>query len=379
MTTTELGSFFLGGFECSSHKRADGRRLDLLRTTFHDSLAAQDYQQLQAFGISAARDGLRWHLIEPIPGQYDWSSVLPMLDAARSTGMRIIWDLCHYGWPDHLDIWSPDFITSFARFSREAARLVKDHTGRSGLYCPVNEMSYWAWAGGDMAQINPCATGRGGELKRQLVRAAIAAAKAIREVDLRAKFVTAEPIIHVAPGGWGPEAERDAENYRLSQFEATDLLTGRLEPQLGGEDACLDIVGLNFYPGNQWYLGGSTIPMGHHDYRPLSQMLIEVYDRYRRPILITETGAEGSAAASWLHYVCSEVEEALERGVPVMGICLYPVLDYPGWENDRMCEVGLLGAPGAGGSRNVHEKLAAELRRYGHLRALSPEKVVAHA
>src|SRR3954469_11673652 len=105
ITTDEFGSFFLGGFECSSHKRSDGRRLDLLRTTHHDALAAQDYQQLRSCGISAVRDGLRWHLIEPAPGQYDWSSVEPMIDAARTSGMRVIWDLCHYGWPDHIDIW----------------------------------------------------------------------------------------------------------------------------------------------------------------------------------------------------------------------------------------------------------------------------------
>ena len=35
--------------------------------------------------------------------------------------------------------------------------------------------------------------------------------------------------------------------------------------------------------------------------------------------------------------------QAQARGVQVEGICLYPVLDYPGWENGRTCEVGLLG------------------------------------
>ncbi|RWX78964.1 beta-glucosidase [Neorhizobium lilium] len=378
ISSDDFGSFFLGGFECSSHKRADGRRLDLLRTTFHDALATQDYQQLRQCGISAARDGFRWHLIESTPGQYDWSSVLPALDAARANGIRVIWDLCHYGYPDHVDIWSQDFIDSFCRFSREAARLVRERTGRSGIYCPINEISYWAWAGGDMAQINPCVTGRGAELKHQLVRAGAASAKAIREVDPGAKFLTAEPVIHVAPGGPEPEAEWAAENYRISQYEAVDFLIGRNEPQLGGHDGCLDIIGLNFYPANQWYLGGSTIPMGHHDYRPLSRMLVETYERYRRPILITETGAEGSAAAPWLHYVCAEVEDALAEGVPVLGICLYPILDYPGWENDRMCEVGLFGAPGPGGVRKVHERLLAEIRRHDHL-APAAQKMVAYA
>jgi hypothetical protein len=69
------------------------------------------------------------------------------------------------------------------------------------------------------------------------------------------------------------------------------------------------------------------------------------------------------------------VEEALAQGVPVLGICLYPVLDYPGWENDRMCEVGLLGAPGVAGMRKVHKRLLQEMQRHSYLSAGSVERV----
>src|ERR1044072_9254209 len=123
-----LRSFFMGGFECSTHRRADGRRLDLLAATGHDRHALADYQALTQHGINVARDGLRWHLIELSPGQYDWSSVLPMLRAARETGTQIIWDLCHYGWPDDLDIWSEDFIERFARFAAAASQVIRDET-----------------------------------------------------------------------------------------------------------------------------------------------------------------------------------------------------------------------------------------------------------
>jgi hypothetical protein len=39
-------SFFLGGFECSNHRRSDGRRLDLIAATGHDRWAAHDYAEL---------------------------------------------------------------------------------------------------------------------------------------------------------------------------------------------------------------------------------------------------------------------------------------------------------------------------------------------
>ncbi|GGE28590.1 beta-glucosidase [Agaricicola taiwanensis] len=358
-----FNSFFLGGFECSSHRRPDGRRLDLLSATGHDRMTDADYRQLSAHGMAAVRDGLRWHLIESAPGHYDWSSFLPMLRSAEALGTQVVWDLCHYGWPDHLDIWSKDFPDHFGRFAAAVARLVRDETGPQAFYCPVNEISYWAWAGAEVGRINPCAVGRAGELKRQLVRSAIAAIEAIRAEDPTARFITAEPLINVVSGSPEPQHIFDAEQYRLSQFEAVDLLTGRIEPGLGGRSDYLDVVGINFYPDNQWYLGGSTIPLGHHAYRPLSEMLEEVQARYGRPILIAETGAEGSARPAWLHYIGAEVRDARARGISVEGICLYPVLDYPGWENERLCQVGLLGEAEGWEKRSVCVRTASELRR----------------
>jgi hypothetical protein len=73
----------MGGFECSNHRRSDGRRLDLLAATGHDRWAAHDYAVLHRHGLHSVRDGLRWHLIEQAPGQYDWSTFLPMLQAAQ--------------------------------------------------------------------------------------------------------------------------------------------------------------------------------------------------------------------------------------------------------------------------------------------------------
>jgi hypothetical protein len=107
MSGITFQSFFMAGFECSSHRRPDGVRLDLLDSTGHAALAAEDYRACAAHGLLTARDGLRWHLIEQVPGRYDWSSWLPMLEAAAQVGIEVIWDLLHYGSPDHLDRAAP--------------------------------------------------------------------------------------------------------------------------------------------------------------------------------------------------------------------------------------------------------------------------------
>src|SRR4051794_31475831 len=110
-------SFFMGGFECSTHRRADGQRLDLIAGSRHDMLGERDYRQASELGIRTIRDGVRWHLVAARPGQYDWSSCLPLLRAAEAAGSQVIWDLCHYGWPDHIDIWSAGFIEGFAAYA----------------------------------------------------------------------------------------------------------------------------------------------------------------------------------------------------------------------------------------------------------------------
>src|ERR1700755_2994128 len=112
-----FASFLQAGFECASHRRRDGVRLDLIRATGHDSHVLQDYRQCKQLGFGTLRDGLRWHLIEKSAGKYDWSSWLPALEAAEQAGVEIIWDLFHYGSPHPVDQAGGGFpppLTTFA-------------------------------------------------------------------------------------------------------------------------------------------------------------------------------------------------------------------------------------------------------------------------
>lgn len=341
-------SFIQGGFECSTHSRAHDRaRVDVIAATGHDHRAAEDYTILSRLGLRTVRDGLRWHLIERTPGIYQWDSLDQQLAAARSVGTQVIWDLMHYGWPDDLDIWSPQFSNRFAAFAAAAAQHVRSVGKGPCFYTPINEISFLAWGGGDAAYLNPFARGRGFELKAQLARASIVAMRAIRAVDPGARFVHAEPSIHILTDPERPHEAAAAQGHRKAQFQAWDMIAGRSWPQLGGEEQYLDIIGVNFYHNNQWIHGGPPIERNGKGYRPFHQMLAETYARYGRPIFVAETGIEGDARADWFRYVHDEVTEARRRGVPVEGICLYPVMDHPGWDDDRACPNGLI-TPGRG-------------------------------
>jgi hypothetical protein len=365
-------SFFMAGFECSSHRRGDGRRLDILARTQHDRLAASDYRLVAAYGMKTVRDGVRWHLVENRPRRYDFASFLPMLRAARDTKTQVIWDLFHYGWPGYIDIWRPDFVSRFAQFAGAVANVVRQETDETPFYTVMNEISFMAWAGGDVGYLNPFARHRGGELKRILVRAAIQAIEAIRDVDPQARFVSAEPAINISARTSAPaDVERGAIRHDM-QFEANDLLAGLREPELGGRPDLLDIIGVNYYFNNQWIDEGEKIYLGDGRYRPFHKLLAETHQRYRRPIFIAETGTESGGRASWLHYVCDEVSLAQHLGTPVEGICLYPILNHHGWDDDRHCHNGLFCGIDPGGGREVHAPLAAELARQQGFLRLAP-------
>lgn len=373
MVATSFDSFFQAGFECSSHRRRDGVRLDLIKATAHDRHVLQDYRLCTELGFRTIRDGLRWHLIEKSPGRYDWSSWMPALEAAEQTSVQVIWDLFHYGSPDHVDQAAPDFPDRFAEFAVAAVEVQQSISNRSPLVCPLNEISFMSWAV-EVDYFPRVGPKKLGWFKRQLVKTAVTGARAIRKRWPKASLVWAEPLVHIAPRDHRRPEMRAAEAYRQGQFEAYDWITGKAEPELGGDPSLVDAIGLNFYPHNQWYYRGPTIPMGHHEYRPLADMLLEVAERYGRPIFISETGAEGSGKPSWLHYVCNEVRDATSRGAKINGLCWYPITAYPGWDNSRHAEAGLLSTITSEGTRHVDERLFAEFEAQREMFALSSDR-----
>jgi hypothetical protein len=356
-------SFFMGGFECSTFHRRDGTRLDLVASTKHDVFCREDYLRLKARGILVAREGLRWHLIEKRAHDYDFSSALPMIRHSRDLGIQVLWDLCHYGWPDDIDLFSTEFVRRFERFSAAFARVLRDETAGPCFFAPINEISFFSWAAAEAAQMGPYLRHRGFELKCQLVRAAIAAMEAVWAEIPEARFLHVDPAVHIVANPARPHLTAQGEAYRRAQYQAWEMIAGRICPELGGDEKYLDIVGVNYYPHNQWEFKGKMIPRTDRRYRPFSEILLEVYQRFERPMLIAETGTEARQRAGWLRYVGEQARIAMDSGVPLHGICLYPILNHPGWADNRHCHNGLWDYADKKGRRAICRSLAAELKR----------------
>jgi beta-glucosidase/6-phospho-beta-glucosidase/beta-galactosidase len=357
-------SFFMGGFECSTHRLLAGERLDLIASTAHDRHAALDYERLHNIGIKTARDGIRWHLIEKRPYEYDFSPVIPMVRAARATNTQVIWDVCHYGWPDDLDIFRPEFVKRFAALTRNFARVLREEGDEAPFLAPINEISFVAWGGGEEGYLNPFEHGRGNELKRQLVRASIEAIESIWDVCPDARIASIDPLIHVVANPNASRAEQQAvDAHNRSQFDAWDMIAGRVCPQLGGAEKYLDVIGVNYYVHNQWLYKGLPLPRTDPRYKPFRRLLKEMCDRYRRPLFIAETGIEDDLRPEWLAYICDETVAALRAGVQVEGLCLYPIVNHPGWNDARHCHNGLWDYCDDNGHREVYTPLVNEIKR----------------
>ncbi|MBT9392006.1 amine oxidase [Hymenobacter sp. NST-14] len=371
--SSPFASFWMAGFECTDQLNAFGHRVDFLPLTGHLELLDQDYAALGPHGLHTVREGIRWSQVERRPYQYDWRAVQRLLDAGRRHGIQQIWDLCHFGYPDDLTPLHPLFARRFAALCRAFVDFYRQQRPNEVLIVtPINEVSFMSWLGGDVRGTAPYCVGQGWEVKRGLMRAYIEGVAALREADPGIRLLTTEPLVNIVPRrDAGPAEIRRARAAHQDQFQSVDMLAGRLCPELGGRPEYLDLLGFNYYYNNQWQREPHEILRWANDdhdprFRPLSFLLHDAYQRYHRPVVLTETSHPGPDRPHWLRMVAEEGARALAAGVPLLGACLYPIIDRPDWDHlTPWHHAGLWDAdptqPNPGLSRKLHQPTAAAL------------------
>jgi hypothetical protein len=335
-TSHLFDSFWQAGFESACHINRNGQRLDMAAMTQHDQNLQEDYSRLNPFGIRTIREGIPWHIVDVGPS-FDFAPLASRAEAAQEAGLQVIWSLFHFGWPDELDLLSSRFIDRFVRYSKAVARFIRETSDRVPFYVPVNEISFLSWAAGEKGFIYPFGHDCASAIKRQLVRAVVASVNAIWEEDPRARIIHTDPLIQVVAPFSQPELAQEAARQSQSQAEAWDMIAGYQCPELEGHPSYLDILGVNFYHGNQWELGGDRLRWEDSPrdsrWKPLSVLLEDVFKHYKRPLFVAETSHFGSGRVPWIKEVTLEVLQARRLSVPVEGICIYPILDRPDWED----------------------------------------------
>jgi len=330
-------SYWQAGYEGADHINHAGLALSMNHSNDHLGRVREDYALLRQFGILTVRESVGWRLVEQA-GQFDFSSLEERARIAQEMGLQICWTFCHYGWPLDVDVFSPQFVTRFSRFCTALCEFLAPFSEAAPVYSPINEISFTSW--GLSAHMFTCANmdrpNAGGEGKRQLVRATIAACDAIWKVNPHARILQCDPLIHVCAPLDRPDWAASAAMWRESQFEAFDMLAGKVAPELGGAPRYLDLIGLNYYHSNQWESGSNVRLWWHLDDKrriPLHTLLLEVCQRYQRPVLLAETSHVGSGRGVWIREMAQETALARQKGGDVRGIGIYPIIDRPDWED----------------------------------------------
>jgi beta-glucosidase/6-phospho-beta-glucosidase/beta-galactosidase len=371
-------SFWWGGYECTDQLNAFGNRVDFLPLTGHLQLLDEDYADLGQFQVKTVREGIRWAHIEKTPYHYDWSTVKTMLDAGQRHGIQQVWDICHFGFPDDLTPLHPMFARRFAALCRAFVDFYRSERPEGVLIVtPINEVSFLSWAGGEVRATSPYGVRLGWEVKYALMRAYIEGVVALREADPGIRILTTEPLVNVvAPHNASPQQKREARQHHEWQYQATDILAGRVSPELGGRPEFMDIIGFNYYYDNQWEVGTGH-RLGWNDSHPdsrwrnLRELLKEGYHRYGRPVALTETSHPGIDRPLWLKMIGRECAAAIQQGVPLLGACIYPMVDRPDWDFlDNWHHSGLWDAalrPDGPPQRVLHQPSAEGLREAQHM------------
>jgi hypothetical protein len=151
------------------------------------------------------------------------------------------------------------------------------------------------------------------------------------------------------------------------------VLAGRASPESGGAPEVLDIVGANCYSFGQMEFRerGPHQALGPDDprIRPLCELLSKMWQRYRCPMIIAETSGLHDGREEWLKDVMEEALAAVDEGIDLHGICLFPAVDMPDWHTGEWLHNGLCDLVDEGGElrRVPCQPYIDELRRWQRL------------
>jgi beta-glucosidase/6-phospho-beta-glucosidase/beta-galactosidase len=340
-------TFFISGFECSTFLWKEKNRRNLIVETQHDKFVDQDYELLRELGIAVSREGIPWPLVDN-QGVYDFSSIDPMIAAMQKQKILPIWDLCHYGYPDDLDPFTDQFIDRFAKYCSAVAAYVSQHLPGPYYFTPINEITFFSFCGGEWGWVAPYKKTKEERFsfRLQLCKAAIAGVKAIRKILPDARMVHIDPLVHVVAPKDRPDLEQAAwHETHVDTFLAWDILFGKEHPELGGSPEILDIVGANNYSfGQMEYKENGphqALDPGDDRIESLCSLMSRVWERYKRPIIIGETSGMKDGRAAWLNDVMEEALAAVDQGMDLHGVCLFPAVDMPDWHTGEWLNNGI--------------------------------------
>ena len=355
--------------------------IDQYAWTQHDRFWKDDFRRVRnELGCRWMRYSVHWHQIEKSPGNFDWSWSDKRIDFASDLGINLIIDLVHFGTP----AWLPDafgdidFPIALERFSREFGRR---YAGRIPSICPINEPLITALFSGDVGVWPPHGKSLSSYMTvlSRTTQGLARSITALRETMPGVEIVICDALefaseCPAAEDNCGSEILRglreDVALRNNRRHVVLDLITGRVdqEHQLHKwlvnhgfspmdlnwflrNAVEIDLIGLDYYTHSEMEL----YPVADHwrqrvpaKLAGLKQTARDYWDRYRLPLMITETSCCGpdERRQEWLDFTVSDLRVLRSEGIPVIGYTWWPLLDHLDWDGALLHQIGKIHAVG---------------------------------
>lgn len=394
-----------GGVECSVVRLRDGTR-DQLRETGHFHRTG-DLRLIAGMGIKTLRYPVLWELVAG-DGSYDWQWPDARLGELRRLGIRPIAGLIHHGsGPKSTHVLDPEF-----------ARLLAGYAGRVAerypwleMFTPINEPLTTARISGLYGLWPPHGTCEATCFRLTVAqcRAIASAMKAIRRHIPRAQLVQTEDFGRVFST---PRLRYQADYENERRWLSLDLLSGLVQDDhpfhrrlldagvdprqladLAADPCPPNLIGIDYYltsdrmldddlgryPSEQaggngihTYVDVAAVRSERASQSRLQFRLKEIWDRYHRPIAVTElhNGCTREEQLRWLIEGWQEAKAARNNGADIRAVTAWSLFGATDWNSmlvhrEGYYESGALDVRDASPRRTIIADAVSEIAKNG--------------
>lgn len=337
----------------------------------------EDFEYMRQAGHTGYRMSVEWARVEPRRGEWDEEAIAhtaAMLDALRARGIAVCLTLYHWTlpkWVQDAGGWTNREMVE--RFGMFAERVVEAMGDRVTAWVTLNEPLVPVTAG-FVAGIYPPEKKNlflAMKVFRNLLRGHAAAAAAIRrrfpdariglalslpywealnkDNPIEVKLIDAMRFLHnhamqdalvsgrvPFPYGTGQTIEGLADSFT---YVGVNYYTRfRLRPKLKMPTGLVDLLYIEpGTPKNE--MGWENYPPGFH------AVLMDMHERYGKPIYITENGVADGTDRMRPHYLLThlaQMHRAIRDGVDVRGYFQWTLIDNFEWQEGWRPKVGLM-------------------------------------
>ena len=360
------GAFrFATGIECSYPTIQNGKlRRDQMQETGHYDRYEEDFGLIAELGLKSVRYGLPLHKVHLGPGRFDWSFADAAMAELKRLDIHPILDLLHFGVPDWWgDFQNPELPILFEEYcDAVAARYpwVRAYTPVNEIYVTVRNSARDGIWNEQKSDDRSFVTAM-----KHVVAANIVGCQALARRRNDLIIVQSESAEYTHEVAASPSDKVRLDNQL--RFLSLDLLyahsssaevmlflldNGMTRDEyawfMRGEPPGYQIMGCDYYGRNERILKPDGKICAAEDVMGWYQITREYYDRYKKPVMHTETNVfEADKATQWLWKQWVNVLRMRSDGVPVLGFTWYSLTDQIDWDtqlaqkNDTVNACGL--------------------------------------